>query len=287
MASVVIYDPYDSIVADRVITYLSSANTPEYVGQPNTLVDPDLSALTAVPYKYWKYDGVSAIVEMSVSEKEAVSEFLARQNISTVKVLEEDMDKDKQTQGHFRAKTLAFDVPVGAQWHYTNFTFPYPISLLSMEYVGINALIDDRIKINIAPDTTTGTITSDVTASDTVINVSQTVIDNVQIGYNLKLDDGTNVDDLGYVLSYDKTNLTVTMETAAVNGFLAATPTYVKQTIPLLEDIEIDYTTASITIGATKIGGSYLPANTVIEFGYYNGDASGGKRFRAIVEFLY
>lgn len=286
MSVVVIYDPEDYIVPNRVTTYLSSANGPDYQSNPYALIDPDLTSVINKPVRYWKFDG-GGIVEMLTSEKQEVDLYLKKGQTSTVKVLEEDSNPNKQTQGHFRAKTLAFDVPVGAEWHYTNFTFPFSISLLSMEYVGINALIDDRIRVDIAPDTTTGTITSDVNASDTVINVSQTVIDNIQIGYTLKLDDGTNVDDLGYVIAYDKTNLTVTVDNAAVNGFLASTPTYVKQTIPILDEIEIDYTTASITIGATKIGGSYLPANTPISFGYFNGDASAGKRFRAILEYLY
>lgn len=286
MADVVVYDPNSSVVANRVTQYLQSADTPAYTGNPNTLINPDLTNVVNVNYVYWKYVDPD-IVEMSAAEKTAIDDFLSQSIVDTIQILEEDPDENRRTGGHFRAKTLAFDVPIGAEWHYTNFTFPYPISLLSMEYVGINALIDDRILINIAPHTTIGSITSDVTASDTVINVSQTVLDNVEVGYKVELDDGTNVDDLGWVLAKDDIAGTITVETAAVNGFLATTPTLVKQTIPILDEIEIDYTTASITIGATKIGGSYLPANTVIEFGYFNGDASAGKRFRAILEFLY
>lgn len=72
MASIVIYDPIDPIVANRVITYLSSVHTPNYDGETNKVVNPDLTALVAVHQRYWKYDGISAIVEMIQAEKDAV-----------------------------------------------------------------------------------------------------------------------------------------------------------------------------------------------------------------------
>lgn len=207
--------------------------------------------------------------------------------VQKVKVLEEDGDTNKQTGGHFRAKTLAYDIPTGTQWHYTNFTFPYPICILSMEYVGVSTHEGDLIKIDIAPDTTIGEITSDVSISDTVINVDNNVLANIKVGYLVTLDDGTNSESLGYVVDLSKKDKTITVENAATIAFSASTPTSIKQTIPIIDGIEIDYTTSSIAIGATKIGGSYLPANTVLRFGYFNGDATAGKRFRAILEFLY
>lgn len=75
MSSVVIYDPSDTVVANRVTQYLPTANTPEYSGNPNTLINPDLSAVAGVSAKYWKYSS-GDIVEMSSAEKDAYDESL-------------------------------------------------------------------------------------------------------------------------------------------------------------------------------------------------------------------
>ena len=71
MSDVVQYDPDDATVAGRVTLHRRSVNTPDWSGQPNTLVNPDLSALSAVPLKYWK-ESTATIVEMTQGEKDAV-----------------------------------------------------------------------------------------------------------------------------------------------------------------------------------------------------------------------
>jgi len=68
MSDVVIYDPDDAVVAGRVTGYLKSVNTPDYSGNPNTLVNPDLSSLSAVAQIYWK-ESSETIVEMTAGEK--------------------------------------------------------------------------------------------------------------------------------------------------------------------------------------------------------------------------
>ena len=53
--------------------YLLSVNTPEYSGDPDVLVNPDVSALTSVPLRYWKRVG-DTVVEMTAQEKSAVEQ---------------------------------------------------------------------------------------------------------------------------------------------------------------------------------------------------------------------
>ncbi len=77
MANVIVYDPSDPDVANRVTGFYPSIHSPDYDAESNKLVNPDLSAVwTApgtfvVPQKYWKYDG-ETVVEMSAAEKDAV-----------------------------------------------------------------------------------------------------------------------------------------------------------------------------------------------------------------------
>lgn len=64
MANVVLF-------TNGVAQYLKSVNTPDYEGNPNALIDPDLSAVQGVDMQWWKLDG-SSVVEMSPAEKQAI-----------------------------------------------------------------------------------------------------------------------------------------------------------------------------------------------------------------------
>lgn len=53
--------------------YLKSVNTPDYEGDGDVLINPDISALVGIPVKYWKrVNGV--VEEMSGAEKQAVDD---------------------------------------------------------------------------------------------------------------------------------------------------------------------------------------------------------------------
>jgi len=212
------------------------------------------------------------------SAKTAIVQIMADNEV----VIQEEQTK---TGAHYQAQSFELSVPASTGWHELNISFPFPISMLSAEWIGKTDYDGDSAQFIIAPDTTTGAIASDVAALDTVINVAQSVIDNTQVGYHLKLDDGTNVDDLGRVVSIDDGANQVTMETAAVNSFLAATPTYVKQTVKMVPHICL-HPSGRVQLGESKIGGSYIPANTVIRL-RYNNLTGTAKTFSVIIEYLY
>ena len=203
-----------------------------------------------------------------------------------VKVLEENIEVSKRTGGHFKATSLEISAPatVGESSH--DFTFPYNISMLSIEYVGHTENNHDEFSVLVSPDTIIGAITSDVSNTDTVINVQPSVIDNAFIGMLCKITDLTNTDDLGYILEIDNVANTITVSTAATQSFLAATPTYVQISVEVIKDIIIDETTAPTQVGGSKIGGSFLAANTTIRIIYDNKDGVA-KDFHAIMELLY
>ena len=48
--------------------YLTSVHTPDYEGDPDVLVNPDISAVQSIDRKYWKRVG-NTIVEMTLAEK--------------------------------------------------------------------------------------------------------------------------------------------------------------------------------------------------------------------------
>lgn len=53
--------------------YLLSVHTPDYASDPDALINPDVSALTGVPTKYWKRV-VNAVQEMTAQEKQALDD---------------------------------------------------------------------------------------------------------------------------------------------------------------------------------------------------------------------
>lgn len=82
MSVIVVYNPSDPQVANKVTEFNPSAHGPDYSGESNKLTNPDIGTLWTigggyiVPLKYWKYDGVGDIVEMSQAEKDAVDQLV-------------------------------------------------------------------------------------------------------------------------------------------------------------------------------------------------------------------
>lgn len=75
MAKIVIYDPNDPIIPNRVVQYIPSGNTPDYQGNLNTLINPNLNGLV-LPSTYWVYNDPD-IVEMTVNEQTEINEAIS------------------------------------------------------------------------------------------------------------------------------------------------------------------------------------------------------------------
>jgi hypothetical protein len=170
-------------------------------------------------------------------------------------------------------------------------SFPFDINILASK-VHITADMEgDILSWSVSPNTTAGTITSDVNINDTVINVSQTVIDNVDIGYHIRLadagdPDGTN-EELHRVIAKDEVANTITVEVPATQAWLASGPTLVQINIYYLWNVEIGPGVHNIEPGKSKIGAAHLPANTIIRAIYDNKHATDTKIIVTYIEYLY
>jgi len=139
---------------------------------------------------------------------------------------------------------------------------------------------------------TTNTVSNEVPTDTTYwkhgleLSVEQTVIDNTARGYHIKLDDGTNTDEVERVISIDDTNNKIYVETNPANSYLAATPTYIKQTAYSIKDYELREAWDH-TIGESKIGGSYVPADVIVELIYDNKSTDTDKVLIGRVEYLH
>lgn len=198
-----------------------------------------------------------------------------------VKVFE---DNSLLNNAKYQASSVTVAVGAGVDTvHTASVTFPLPISLYSASWIHDSNMAQDIVCITAGEDTIIGALTADAAIGATVLSVQKSVIENTQPGYNLKLYDGVNQDDLGRVLAIDTVNDQITVETATVNAFAAATPSYIQQTIVFVKDVELKGS-LQYEFGEDVIGGSFIPANFPIKASYTNKEGTS-KRFVILMEY--
>jgi hypothetical protein len=130
-----------------------------------------------------------------------------------------------------------------------------------------------------------GYITGNVVAGNNIIHVSDSVIQNAEIGIYLILSDGDNKERLGYIHNIDRINGTVETELSPEFNHNYQSPTYVSMELTVLKDIRL--TSGQINIGFNKIGGSYVKENTIIRIKYNNRGNITKNFYGCIIEYLY
>ncbi len=200
----------------------------------------------------------------------------------------EILEEVNKTGGHFKFESITVSCPAN-QVTTHQISYPYDINVKSARIITAPENRDDVLSWVVAPDTTVGTLTVDASIGATVLDVSQTVVDNIHVGFKVKLVDGvtpTTNEDLGYVLNVDKTNLQITVQTATTLAWAAATPTLVQMTVWFVENMVIGPEN-KIAIGSDTLKSSYLPANTPLYCNYDNKSPSTAKTFYAYIQYLY
>ncbi|MHC4843955.1 MAG: hypothetical protein ACYTEE_09160, partial [Planctomycetota bacterium] len=94
MALVVILNPsHPSGVSDTVSAYLPSANTPDHTGNPDALINPDVSAVQdIVERKYWQGNrGGNSVVEMSQADKDTYDAWVASERDAATRTGAKDL----------------------------------------------------------------------------------------------------------------------------------------------------------------------------------------------------
>jgi hypothetical protein len=199
-------------------------------------------------------------------------------NIKEITILEEE--EGKETGGRFRAEKM--EVSVGSIIGDYDNTYSYPTdrALLAAEVDVAADWVGDEVSVHVSPDTIIGTLTSESAASATVHDVSQTVIDNIALGFMVSI----NGESLGECVAIDTVNLTITTQ----NGLAASAPssTPVKITVIMADHVPMTAVVPK-TVGESKIGASHLPANTVIKVIYHNLTGGSPRDFKMTMEALY
>lgn len=119
-----------------------------------------------------------------------------------------------------------------------------------------------------------------------VINVSSTVTQYVNKGYYIDLFNGLTTEGLGRVIEIGSGTITVELAPSTTWTYNALAPIYVRMSVYLIKDFELSIPWQHV-IGESKIGGSYVPANTLITATYQNTGNSGTRELVGSVEYLY
>jgi hypothetical protein len=179
------------------------------------------------------------------------------------------LEESIQTQGYFAACTKKMDILAQTNNRF-DFSWDYPINVLSIKFVVDDPLLGDKFSLSVGPETIVTTLVS--------INGNVLTVDNVEylkIGFILTI--GT---DVSVIVSVFGKTVTIKDTPRSYNfGEPIKITRYVIPEFDLLKKW-------SYNIGSGKIGGSYVPANTIIRIDYINNDLQL-KTFVTDVEYLY
>lgn len=188
------------------------------------------------------------------------------------------------TGGNYKAETVIINTNVG-ETSITDKSWIIPINMFAVYFNTFTEHDGDNLVVEIAPDTIIGSITNDVNIGDTIIHVSDTVLKHIYVGYYIKLNDLTNSNDCGMVTLVDKSSKTITVNIPTNQSFSMNTPTYIQQTIRMIDNFELSGSN-KYSLGTTTVGGSYVPTGTIARVKYTN-NGSESKKFRINIEYLY
>jgi hypothetical protein len=167
--------------------------------------------------------------------------------------------------------------------------FDSDINLLSSVVSLTSNLQGDHISWSVAPNATIGALTSPAEIGDTVLNVQQSIIDNIEPLYKVRLalntDQTTTYEDLGVVTEIDEINSTITVTSPCTQSWSAGV-TLVQMTIVMI-DIEAGFLNTTLEIGKDKIGTSYIPKGVPMICEYTNNHITDDHTFYTYYSYLY
>lgn len=214
-------------------------------------------------------------------------------NLKSISIVDEQgpslftiKEESTPTGGNYCMKTEAITVTPGpGVISSLQFSWPFDISVLAIYMLPDATNAGDVLTITVGENTLVGNITQDIATGATVIPVSSSVIAAVAKGYYLTLQESAYADNLGRIIGIDTMNNTLTVETATVHQFLASNTVRVLVSAKPVDGVEL-VDGLPYTIGMKKIGGSYIPANTVVTVDYLN-TTSTTKKLVLAYEYLY
>lgn len=202
-----------------------------------------------------------------------------------VYVVEEEGNATVRAQGFFKAKGSKIEVKGNVGEITTDvISFPYDVTILQGYFHARLNHIGDSVSCHVAPNAVVGVIEAPVFAGDANVVVSETVTQNMKVGFNMRITDGVNNNNLGEIVAVNGNIFTV--ENPPTANFSPLSPTYVQQTITLVDNLHITVPYVQFTFAGKKQRGKGLPKNVPLVIEYHN-HSGGEKDFSYVIEFIY
>lgn len=194
------------------------------------------------------------------------------------------VESGRTTQAMFAAQSLLLDVSSADLEVTKNFSWPYNIAVKSATIYVTDDMVGDEMTVHEAPNTLIGYSTQPLNVGDTSIYVSETVLENIMIGYYVGLyQPGEEGIEIGQVLEIDLKNSCLKLLTPS--DVSADAYSYVAMCSKMIPEL-LFTCTQKIEIGKTIPTASRLPANIPIRIYYKNNNAKA-KKVSIFVEYLY
>jgi hypothetical protein len=178
----------------------------------------------------------------------------------------------ENSDGWYQATSFVMDIPAGATGTvYTKDTsWPADIIIWQTDIYTDNTIdgTGDVIDLIAAPDTIIGAITVGANIGDTVLNMSPTVFGILTRGIDITITDGTNRNELGYVISINIINNTVTVQNPLTNNFAPGSLIYLN--IHTIRHLYVNKLVNRYNFGKKGFKGKIVPANTCLRLCYTN-----------------
>lgn len=159
----------------------------------------------------------------------------------------------------------------------------FPVVITATSFVGLDEFQGDKLVLEYDPDRNMGHPTSDVVLGSNVITVSVPASMQLRPGNFVRISDGTNSSDMGYVLAIDTVAHTITCEKNSQFDFVAGS-TFIYRSFRLacMEFLIPSYFPFSETFVG---GGRYVPTGIKFRITHYN-ITGGKKRAQAMLQML-
>jgi hypothetical protein len=171
--------------------------------------------------------------------------------------------EDKNT--NFVQRSFTVSIPAAQGLTEYEIKFKYDVKLIRAKYLDLPSNAGDILNVDINPNKIVGINIIPCTPSQTIIYVSPTVIQNLQVGFDVSITNGVTVDDLGQCLEIKGDYIIV--ENQLINSYSIGA--YIRLTVPLVRDLSFSGASSERVIeGTTKT--SLLPKGVPILLKYDN-----------------
>lgn len=202
------------------------------------------------------------------------------QNVVTVKE-----DKNTNIGRNVYIHSIDIENVAPLETKVVDYVFDLHTSLYSFKIVTDSTNKGDEISIIANPDTVLGLIPTNVTAGATSIGCPPALLLYGFPGFYVSLSDGTNTNDLGYILTMNKINSTITFQRPPTNNFLASN-TVLKMSVKVLNKLKLGGA-GPYYFAEDVIGGASLTPGVKTRYIYKNNSMATTKSLYIYLTILF